>query len=399
MPSSCSKQRGPNGQVPMAIHDPEVTEVVGRCRVDRRTKNLVQRLLPGEIAVIDHSDLDRVAAEALIEGGVVAVVNAASSMSGRYPNLGPLLIAAAGIPLIDGVGPHVLDVLVEGEVVAIVGGQVIVAGAVIARGERQSMASIEDKIEEARRAVGTELERFASNTLEYLKGEHHLVTDSIELPPVPVSFRGRQTLVVSRGDDYRDDLAALKRSGYLREVKPILIGVDGGADALRDLGLTPDIIIGDFDSVREETLHCGATLVVHAYPGGVAPGVLRLGTLGLQYEKFEAPGTSEDIALLLAFELGAELIVAVGLHSSLEEFLDKGRAGMSSTFLVRLKVGRILVDAKGVSRLYRPVVRRVDAAALVVAMLLALVAVALVNRPLQLWLRSLWLVLRSAIGR
>jgi uncharacterized membrane-anchored protein len=369
----------------MAIHDPEVTEVVGRCRVDRRTKNLVQRLLPGEIAVIDHSDLDRVAADALIEAGVVAVVNASSSMSGRYPNLGPLLIAAAGIPLIDRVGAHVLDVLVEGEVVA--------------HGERQTMASIEDKIEEGRRTVGMELERFASNTLEYLKGEHYLVTDRIELPEMPVAFRGRQALVVSRGDDYRDDLAALKRSGYLREVKPVLIGVDGGADALRDLGLTPDVIIGDFDSVREETLHCGATLVVHAYPGGVAPGVLRLGTLGLEYKKFEAPGTSEDIALLLAFELGAELIVAVGLHSSMEEFLDKGRAGMSSTFLVRLKVGRILVDAKGVSRLYRPVVRRVDALALVIAMLLALVAVALVNRPLQLWLRSLWLLLRSALGR
>jgi uncharacterized membrane-anchored protein len=383
----------------MAIHDPEVTEVVGRCRVDRRTKNLVQRLLPGEIAVIDHSDLDRVAAEALIEAGAAAVVNAASSMTGRYPNLGPLLIAAAGIPLIDSVGTDVLDVLVEGEVLAIVGGQVIVAGAIVAHGERQSMAAIEDKIEEARRTVGMELERFASNTLEYLKGEHHLITDPIAVPEMPVSFRGRQALVVARGDDYREDLGALKRSGYLREVKPVLIGVDGGADALRDLGLTPDVIIGDFDSVREETLHCGATLVVHAYPGGVAPGVLRLGTLGLEYKKFEAPGTSEDIALLLASELGAELIVAVGLHSSLEQFLDKGRAGMSSTFLVRLKVGRILVDAKGVSRLYRPVVRRVDAVALVVAMLLALVAVALVNRPLQLWLRSLWLLLRSAIGR
>jgi uncharacterized membrane-anchored protein len=383
----------------MAIHDPEVTEVVGRCRVDRRTKTLVQRLLPGEIAVIDHSDIDRVAAEALIEAGVAAVVNASSSMSGRYPNFGPLLIAAAGIPLVDRVGAQVLDVLVEGEVVAILGNQVIVAGAVVAHGERQSMASIEDKIEAARRTVGAELERFASNTLEYLKDEHHLVSDSLALPDVPVSFRGRQALVVSRGDDYREDLAALKRSGYLREVKPVLIGVDGGADALRDLGLTPDIIIGDFDSVREETLHCGATLVVHAYPGGVAPGVLRLGTLGLGYTKFEAPGTSEDIALLLASELGAELIVAVGLHSSLEEFLDKGRAGMSSTFLVRLKVGRILIDAKGVSRLYRPVVRRIDAVALVVAMLLALVAVALVNRPLQLWLRSLWLLLRSAIGR
>jgi uncharacterized membrane-anchored protein len=376
-----------------------VTEVVGRCRIDRRTKNLVLRLMPGEVAVIDHADLDRVAAESLIEAGVAAVVNASPSMTGRYPNLGPLLIAAAGIPLIDDVGPAVLDVLVEGELVRLAGNQVIVAGAVVAHGDRQSMSSLEDQIEQARRSVSVELERFASNTLEYLKQERHLASDSPDLPQVPVSFKGRQALVVSRGDEYRVDLAALKRSGYLREVKPVLIGVDGGADGLRELGLVPDIIIGDFDSVREETLRCGATLIVHAYQGGVAPGVARLSTLGLDHEVFEAPGTSEDIALLLAFELGAELIVAVGLHSSLEEFLDKGRAGMSSTFLVRLKVGRILVDAKGVNRLYRPVVRRVDAAALVLAMLLALVAVALVNRPLQLWLRSLWLLVRSALGR
>ena len=383
----------------MAIRDPELVEVVGRCRIDRRTKTLVQRLLPGEIAIIDHSDLDRVAAEALIAAGAVGVVNAAPSMSGRYPNLGPLLIAAAGIPLIDGVGSRVLDVLVEGEVVAIVGDQVVVSGAVIAHGQRQSMASLEDQIDEARRSVGAELEAFASNTLEYLKEEHHLVTDSLAVPDIGVPIKGRQALVVSRGDDHRVDLAALKRSGYLREVKPVLIGVDGGADALVELGLKPDVIIGDFDSVRDETLQCGAALVVHAYPGGAAPGVLRLGTLGLPYTTFEAPGTSEDIALLLAFEHGAELIVAVGLHSSLEEFLDKGRAGMSSTFLVRLKVGRTLVDAKGVNRLYRPVVRRSDAALLILAMLLALVAVALVNRPLQLWLRSLWLLVRSALGR
>jgi uncharacterized membrane-anchored protein len=383
----------------MAIRDPEVVEVIGRCRIDRRTKNLVLRLLPGEIAVIDHADIDRVAAESLIERGVAAVVNAAPSMTGRYPNYGPLLIAAAGIPLIDGVGSGLLDVLIEGERVHIVGDRILVAGAVVATGDRQTMASLEDQIERARRSVSVELERFASNTLEYLKEEHHLASDSLELPRAPMSFKGRQALVVARGDEYREDLAALKRSGYLREVKPVLIGVDGGADGLRELGLKPDIIIGDFDSVREETLRGGAALIVHAYQGGAAPGAARLNRLGLTYEVFEAPGTSEDIALLLAFEFGAELIVAVGLHSSLEEFLDKGRSGMSSTFLVRLKVGRILVDAKGVSRLYRPVVRRIDALALVLAMLLALVAVALVNRPLQLWFRSLWLLVRSALGR
>jgi uncharacterized membrane-anchored protein len=364
----------------MAIREPEVAQVVGRCRIDRRTKSLVRRLLPGEIAVIDHTDLDRLSAESLIEAGAAAVINASRSMTGRYPNLGPLLIAAAGIPLLDGVGSHVLDVLVEGEVVTVVGDEVIVAA-------------------EARSTVGVELERFASNTLEYLKQEHHFATDVPEPPDLPVSFKGRQALVVSRGYDYRHDLATLKRSGYLRELKPVLIGVDGGADALCELGLRPDIIIGDFDSVSVETLRCGAALVVHAYPGGDAPGAERLEDLGLRYERFQAGGTSEDVALLLADELGAELIVAVGLHTSLEEFLDKGRDGMSSSFLVRLKVGRILVDAKGVSRLYRPVVRRADAVVLIVAMLLALVAVAIVNRPLQLWLRSVWLLLRSALGR
>jgi uncharacterized membrane-anchored protein len=383
----------------MAIREPEVAQVVGRCRIDRRTKSLVQRLLPGEIAVIDHADLDRLSAEALIEAGAAAVINASRSMTGRYPNLGPLLIAAAGIPLLDDVGSNVLDILVEGEVVTVVGDEVIVAGAIIAHGEQQTVASLEQKIAEARSSVGVELERFASNTLEYLKHEHHLATDVPELPDLAVSFKGRQALVVSRGYDYRHDLATLKRSGYLRELKPVLIGVDGGADALCELGLRPDIIIGDFDSVSVETLRCGAALVVHAYPGGDAPGAGRLEDLGLRYERFQAGGTSEDVALLLADEMGAELIVAVGLHTSLEEFLDKGRDGMSSSFLVRLKVGRILVDAKGVSRLYRPVVRRSDAVVLIVAMLLALVAVAIVNRPLQLWLRSVWLLVRSALGR
>jgi uncharacterized membrane-anchored protein len=383
----------------MAIREPEVAQVVGRCRIDRRTKSLVRRLLPGEIAVIDHADLDRLSAESLIEAGAAAVINASRSMTGRYPNLGPLLIAAAGIPLLDDVGSHVLDVLVEGEVVTVVGDEVIVAGAIIAHGEQQTVASLEQRIAEARDTVGVELERFAANTLEYLKQEHHFATDVPEPPNLPVSFKGRQALVVSRGYDYRHDLATLKRSGYLRELKPVLIGVDGGADALCELGLTPDIIIGDFDSVSVATLRCGAALVVHAYPGGDAPGAGRLEDLGLRYERFQAGGTSEDVALLLADEMGAELIVAVGLHTSLEEFLDKGRDGMSSSFLVRLKVGRILVDAKGVSRLYRPVVRRADAVVLIVAMLLALVAVAIVNRPLQLWLRSVWLLVRSALGR
>ena len=383
----------------MAVREHELDEVVGRVRVDRRTKLLLQRVQPGEIAVIDHEDLDRIAAEGLVAAGVLAVVNASASFTGRYPNVGPLVVVAAGIPLVDDVGPEVMELLRDGEVVAITGDEVRLGDDVVAVGRRPSVAELEAGVERARSSLGAALERFATNTLEHLKRERHLAMDAPDMPEVGMEIHDRQVLVVVRGQDHREDLVALKRSGYLRERKPVLIGVDGGADALLELGLKPHIIIGDFDSVSEQALRSGAKLVVHAYPGGQAPGAARLEGLGLDYVVFEAPGTSEDIALLLAYEKGAELIVAVGTHTSMEEFLDKGREGMASTFLVRLRVGRVLVDAKGVSRLYRPTVRTLDVTLLVLAMVIALGAVLLVSPPVQLWLKSLWLLLRSAVGQ
>jgi uncharacterized membrane-anchored protein len=369
-----------------------VTDVVtGPARVDRRTKNLVKRLSPGEIAVIDHEDLDRVAAETLIEAAPAAVINAAPSISGRYPNLGPLLVAAAGIPLVDGVGPSVMGRIREGQLVSLVDDRVLIGEDEIARGTRQTMASIEATIEESRRSMGAELERFAENTLEYLRKESHLLIDEPDIPDVDVDFKGRQVLIVVRGIDYRDDLAVLRRSGYLGEMRPLLVGVDGGADAVLEIGQKPDLIIGDFDSVSEKALECGATLVVHGYPGGRAPGAQRLDDLGLDYTVFEANGTSEDIAMLMAYERGAELIVAVGTHNSMVEFLDKGRAGMASTFLVRMKVGPILVDAKGVSRLYRNQVRKRDLTMLVLSAIFTLVMITIISEPIRLLVRTYWI--------
>jgi uncharacterized membrane-anchored protein len=372
--------------------------VRGIARAGRRTKDLIARLRPGDIALIDHADLDRVAAEGLRDAGVRAVVNAQPSITGRYPNTGPLLLAAAGVVVIDSCGPDLLDVVPDGAIVRLVGGEIRAGDAVVATGRVRELAELEEQVEETRRHLGDELQRFATNTLSYLQQEEHLATDAPVLPSVRTTFRGRHALVVVRGQDYRADLRALKRSGYLREVRPVMVGVDGGADALLELGFKPAIVIGDFDSVSEGALRCGAELIVHAYPDGRAPGASRLDALGLSHERFELEGTSEDIAMLLAYELDAELIVAVGTHNSMEEFLDKGRAGMASTFLVRLRVGRILVDVKGVNRLYRPVVRRGDAFLLGGAMLLALVAVTLINEPLRLWLRSLWALVRSAVG-
>ena len=330
--------------------------VVGTARLDRRTKNLTKRLRPGDIAVIDHVDLDRVAAEALVGCGVAAVINVAPSVSGRYPNLGPEVLLSAGIPVIDDVGPDVFSQVREGDRVRVHDDTVYAFdGTVVAKGQAQDDESLASAMAEARAGLALQLEAFASNTMEYLRRERELLLDGVGVPDIRTVLEGRHALVVVRGYDYRQDLAALRP--YVREYRPVLIGVDGGADALREFGLKPDIIVGDMDSVSDDTLRCGAEVVVHAYRDGSAPGLARVQELGIEPVLFPAAGTSEDVALLLADDKGASLIVAVGTHATLVEFLDKGRAGMASTFLTRLRVGGKLVDAKGVSRLYRSRIR------------------------------------------
>jgi uncharacterized membrane-anchored protein len=364
--------------------------VSGIARVDRRTKRLVKRLRPGDVAVIDHPDLDRVAAETLVDAAPAAVVNASPSITGRYPNIGPLLLCQAGIPLIDDAGDEVMEAVVEGAPVTVEGGEVLVGGTVVARGTRQSIERVDAAIDVARSNLGPELERFAVNTADYVRQEIDLLIDELDVPDLDFRIKGRHVLIVVRGIDYKEDLRLLRQSGYLRELRPVLIGVDGGADALLRIGAVPDLIIGDFDSVSEEAMRCGAQLIVHGYTDGRAPGAKRLDDLGLPYSVFSAPGTSEDVAMLLAYQEGAELMVAVGAHSSMLEFLDKGRAGMASTFLVRMKVGSTLVDAKGVSRLYRHSVRTWDLVWMLAAAVFTLLVALMLSEPVRLWLRAFW---------
>jgi uncharacterized membrane-anchored protein len=370
---------------------PDVVDGTARC--DKRTKDLIRRLQPGDVAVIDHTDLDRVAADGLIESGVAAVLNAGSSISGRYPNVGPIRVVRAGIPLIDGAGPDLLDRVHEGDRVHVVDGEISCNGVVVAKGTVLREPEIEGAMEEARSAIGVELERFADNTLEYIRREAQLTFEPIVLPPLKTKFKGRHALIVVRGHDYKSDLAALRP--YIREYRPTLIGVDGGADALLDMGLRPDIIIGDFDSVTETALHCGAELVHHVHPDGRAPGREELVAWGVDYFEFVVEGTSEDVAMLLAFEAGAQLIVAVGTHATMVEFLDKGRRGMASTFLTRLRLGPALVDAKGVSRLYEGRMRRMDIVFLVGAAVLAMIVVGIVAEPIHVFMRGLWVTLKD----
>jgi len=369
--------------------------VTGRARLDRRTKNLTKRLAPGDIAIIDHEDLDRVSAEALRHLQVAAVVNAAKSISGRYPNAGPQLLVEAGIPLLDQAGPEVFRLVSEGKTVRLHEETLYVGQEAVATGRLLTAESVRAAMAEAQAGVADQLQAFVANTLEHVAKEGGLLVDGIPAPEIRTRIEGRHVLVVVRGQHHREDLATLR--SYIREFKPLMVAVDGGADALLEAGYRPHIIVGDMDSVSDRGLACGAELVVHAYPDGQAPGLARVQDLGLSAVVCPAQGTSEDVALLLADEKGASLIVAVGTHFSLDEFLDKGRAGQSSTFLTRLRVGGKLVDAKGVSRLYRPRVSGWALMSLVLAASATVLVVLAFSRSGQIFLRYLstqWDVVR-----
>ncbi|MFY9846434.1 MAG: putative cytokinetic ring protein SteA [Trebonia sp.] len=339
---------------------------VGVARVDPRTKVLVKRLKPGDIAVIDHADLDRVSADELIDCRVAAVVNAAKSITGRYPNLGPRLLLEAGIPLLDDVGSDVLIRISEGAVVRLDGDVLFAGDQAVAKGVLQDETTLAKAMQQAVDGVTTQIDSFAANTLEFLRHEVDLLTTGIQVPELGTLMDGRHVLVVVRGYRYREDLRALRP--YIREYRPVMLAVDGGADALLEAGYRPDVIIGDMDSVTDDALCSGAELVVHAYPDGHAPGLARLQSLGVDAVPLPAAGTSEDVALLVADACGASLIAVVGTHWTLEEFLDKGRPGMASTFLTHLRVGGKLVNARGVHQLYQS---RISGWALLVLVLAA----------------------------
>jgi uncharacterized membrane-anchored protein len=371
-------------------------ELTGRAKLDRRTKDLVKRLSPDDIAIIDHTDLDRVSAEELLESGVRVVVNVAPSQTGRFPNPGPLALVRGGVRLIDVSGADLFENVHEGELLTIRGAGLYRNGTRVATGRVLDERQLELVLAEQRGRVTEALEAFAENTMQYLREEGKLLAEGIEFPALTTRFRDRHALVVARGPGYKRDLRIV--APYLRDFKPVLIAVDGGADALLEAGYKPDVIVGDMDSVSDEALRSGAELLVHGYRNGPAPGEERAQKLGVAYEVVRATGISEDIALLLAYEKGSELIVAVGTHFNLIEFLERNRAGMSSTFITRLKVGEILIDAKGVSRL---AARKVGIWPLVLVAVAGLTAIAVAiafSPPLRHLIEYLALRLRDLLG-
>jgi uncharacterized membrane-anchored protein len=370
--------------------------ITGRAYQGRKTKDLVKRLHAGDIAVIDHSDIDRVSAEALVACGVVAVINATRSISGRYPNVGPSLLAAAGIALIDNAGQAVFTELADGAQISVEGGRISCEGELIAEGSLLDGERIEAQLAEADREMDAVMEQFVRNTVEYLDRQSVALIYDPTVPEIRTQIRGRQVLVVVRGYDYLADLKML--TSYIRDMHPVLIAVDGGADALLEQGFTPQIILGDMDSVTDKALFCGAEIIPHAYEDGSCPSQARLDALGIVAEPWPLAATSEDLALLLAWEKKADLIVALGTHSNLIEYLDKGRSGMASSFLVRLKVGTRLVDAKGVSKLYRAAPPLWQIPVVVLAALLVVVTVIITSEPLRNTFLVLWLNIRAYLG-
>ncbi|NLJ77794.1 MAG: hypothetical protein GX329_00365 [Tissierellia bacterium] len=324
--------------------------IKGILKKDRKTKNLITRLNSGDIALVDHRDLDEIAALSLAESKIKCLINISETISGKYPNQGPSVLLNAGIPIFE-VEEDIYDLIPEGDMIWIDDTHIIHKGHRITKCILLDRNKILELLDIGSQNLENELEKFIENTLMYAKKEKGLVTGKIDIPKTQTNIDGKHVLVVVRGKDYKRDLEAIRT--YIDEVKPICIGVDGGGDALMDFGYRPDIVIGDMDSISDECLKQATEIIVHAYPDGRAPGLERIDGLGLNARLFPAPGTSEDIALLLSYANGADLIVAVGSHTNMIDFLEKGRLGMSSTFLVRLKVGSILMDAKGVNKLYR----------------------------------------------
>jgi uncharacterized membrane-anchored protein len=372
-------------------------EFTGTARLDKRTKRLVRRLGPDDIAIIDHRDLDRVSAEELLATNVRVVINVSPSMTGRFPNAGPLELVRGGVRLIDVNGDSDLfEEVRDGESLVVRGSSLFRSGSRLAAGRTLTELELETELAEQRGRVTEALESFAENTLRYLRDEAKLLSEGVRLPQVQTRFRDRHALVVARGPGMKRDLRIVKP--YIRDFRPVLVGVDGGADALIQAGYKPDVIVGDMDSVSDKALESGAELIVHAYPDGNAPGRERIDRMGLPSAVLPSPGISEDVAILLAHEKGAELIVAVGTHFNLLEFLERNREGMSSTFFTRLKVGDKLIDARGVSSLFRGRAGLGPMFLFAFGGLAALVAAVAVSSDLQRFIELLAQRVQSVLG-
>lgn len=331
--------------------------LVGTARVDRRTQALLSRLRPGDIAVLDHLDLDRATAQALVDAEVAAVVNASACISGRYPNLGPEVLTDAGVLILDRTEAALQ--IKDGTRVRIHEDVVWIGEEPVAHGRELDGDAVRRQLEQAREQMVVQLETLTHNSTEFLRREQDLLLHGRGLPGVGVAIEGRPVVVVVDGADVATELRAIRR--FVAERRPVLIGVDRGADALVAAGLTPDIVVVDVhgedrNRAKGSVLKTAREVVVRLERGAPMP-VENFERMGVRPQRLETSATAEDAALLLAHAHGASVIVGVGLHATITDFLDRQRAGLASTYLTRLSVGDLLVDASAVPTLYSGRVR------------------------------------------
>lgn len=366
--------------------------VTGTARVDKDVDRLLRRVGPGDIVVLDVLDLDRMTADGLVDAGIAGVVNASPSISGRYPNLGPEVLVANHITLIDNAGPEVFKKIKDGAKIRLHDGAVYAGDRQLVHGVERTDEEIADLMHDAKTGLVDHLEAFAGNTIEFIRSESPLLIDGIGIPDIDVDVYRRHVVVVADGPGAEEDLKALKP--FIKEYQPVLVGVGAGADILSKAGHRPQLIVGNPEQMSAEVLKCGAQVVLPADADGHANGLERIQDLGVGAMTFPAAGSAADLALLLVDHHGASLIVTVGQSASIEEFFDRSRQQSNpSTFLTRLKVGEKLVDAKAVATLYRNHISGGAIAMLILAVLIAIIAALWVSRTDTIvldWITAYW---------
>ena len=368
---------------------PPLPGVHGPARIHRRTASLLGRLHVGDVAVLDHLDMDRDTAQALIDAGVVAVVNSGPMVSGRFPNLGPERLVEAGVLVVDNAGSEVFDRLKDGTDVRIDAGVLHAGDTLVATGREVTADLVRSEMGRARSGLSAQLESFTHNSTEFLRREQDLLLHGHGVPRTATDMAGRPVVVTVRSHGWQDELRGIKP--FVREQRPVLVGVDHGADALVAAGHRPDVVVvsgvGDLPSAA--VLRKARDVVILVERGAPRSATEQLERLGIRPLRFETTATAEDAALLLASAREASLIVGVGMHATLDEFLDRRRAGLASTFLTRLKVGPDLVDASAVPQLYDGAVRPRHLVGALVAAVLAVAAAVSVTPVGQQWVDDL----------
>lgn len=375
-------------------HDPQPLGLVGTARVERRARAVLPRVSAGDVVVIDHLDMDRATAQAFVDAGVAAVVNASKFVSGRYPNLGPSVLLEAGVLLVEA-GQGVLGAVRDGQEIRLVDGVIFDGDTQLASGRVVDAAALAEELESARGGLSVQMESFAHNTAEFLRREQDLVLHGRGVPRLRTRLAGRPVVVSVAGPEHRTELEGLKR--YLREQHPALIGVNAGAEALLSIGRKPDVVVlssqfanDPADRVSAKALRAAKDVVLVVDRGIGRTPTDSLERLGVRPHRFETGASAEDAALMIASLADASLVIGAGVHASLDDFLDRQRGGVGGTFLTRLRVGPRLVDATAVPALYAGRVRVWHLLLVLLAGLLAVVAAIAVTPVGREWFDDLW---------